>query len=262
MNMTTLTLLVKASNAGQLKQIDDLLKAEFENLDVEVKILGNPVNKWVQVSLSGEDEGIATSYTNKEIGTCPMSLENVKNFPFLKGYISKVDENKQELKVDVGVFEPKVIHATMPLAYLQAQLADGRAVALKKISEIYGFHEGLPLNVKVIRLNSEENEVLHAELSVEQIQKYHAWQQSLLDRLIILGASKDTIETVLERTRLNRDVIGVESLGLFEHALTCKLGTDAAGLIPKIGRYMRNSMFIVFNAKKSLNFLSEQASTL
>ena len=40
--MATLTLLVKASNSGQLKQIDDLLKSEFENLDLEVKVLGNP----------------------------------------------------------------------------------------------------------------------------------------------------------------------------------------------------------------------------
>ena len=49
---------------------------------------------------------------------------------------------------------------------------------------------------------------------------------------------------------LNRDIIGTEALGLFEHALTCKLGTDAAGLIPKIGRYMRNSVFIVFSPEK------------
>jgi hypothetical protein len=254
--MTTLTLLVKASNPSQLKQVGDLLNGAFENLDVEVKILGNPVNKWVQVSLSGEDEGIATSYINKEIGTCPTSLENVKNFSILKGYISKVDINKQELKVDIGVFQPKIIQATIPLVHLQAQLVDGGKVALKKISEIYGFYEDLPLSIKVIRLNDEESDELEAELSMEQIDKIRLWQQSLLDRLIILRSSLGEIETVLERTRLNRDVIGIEALGMFEHALTCKLGTDATGLIPKIGRYMRNARFIVFNPKKIIDFLS------
>ena len=254
--MTTLTLLVKASNPSQLKQVGDLLNVAFENLDVEVKILGNPVNKRVQVSLSGEDEGIATSYINKEIGTCPTSLENVKNFSILKGYVSKVDINKQELKVDIGVFQPKIIQATIPLAHLQAQLVDGGKVALKKISEIYGFYEDLPLSIKVIRLNDEESDELEAELSMEQIDKIRLWQQSLLDRLIILRSSLGGIETVLERTRLNRDVIGIEALGLFEHALTCKLGTDATGLIPKIGRYMRNARFIVFNPKKIIDFLS------
>ena len=171
-------------------------------------------------------------------------------FSVLKGYISKVDIENAELKVDVGVFEPKIIHATIPLAYLQAQLADGRKIDLKKISDAYGFHVNLPLSIKAVSLNGEEDKLLQAELSMAQIEKIRYWQQSLLDRLIVLNASLSQIETVLERTRLNRDVIGTEALGLFEHVLTCKLGTDAAGLIPKIGRYMRNSVFIVFSPKK------------
>ncbi len=260
--MATLTLLVKASNAGQLKKIDDLLKSEFENLDLDVKVLGNPVNRWVQVSLSGEDEAIATSYINKNIGTCPINIKNVDKFSVLKGYISKVDPDKQELKVDVGIFEPKIIQATVPLAYLQAQLADGRKVDLKKISEVYGFHLNLPLSIKAICLNGEEDKLLQAELSTAQIEKIRLWQQSLLDRLIVLGSSTSEIEKVLERTRLNRDVIGTEALGLFEHALTCKLGTDAAGLIPKIGRYMKNSTFVIFSPKKVREFIGESALNL
>ena len=248
--MATLTLLLKASNHGQLKQLDDLLKSEFENLDLEVKVLGNPVNRWVQVSLSGEDEVIAISYINKEIGTCPINIKNVHKFSVLKGYISKVDTDKQELKVDVGIFEPKIIQATIPLTYLQAQLADGRKVDLKKVSEVYGFRPNLPISVKVFFSNGEEENLLQAELSTAQIEKIRLWQQSLLDRLIILGSSTKEIETVLEGIRLNRDVIGIEALGFFEYALTCKLGTDATGLIPKIGKYMRNAEFIIFNPKK------------
>ena len=166
------------------------------------------------------------------------------------------------MRVDVGIFEPKIIQATIPVAYLQAQLADGRKVDLKKISEAYGFQVNLPLSVKAICLNGEEDKLLEAELSTAQIEKIRLWQQSLLDRLIVLGASLSEIETVLERTRLNRDIIGTEALGLFEHALTCKLGTDAAGLIPKIGRYMRNARFVVFNPKKVSGFIGESALTL
>jgi hypothetical protein len=70
-----------------------------------------------------------------------------------------------------------------------------------------------------------------------------------------LGATGSELAVVLERTRLNRDVIDVEKLGLFEYALTCKLGTDAAGLIPKIGRYMRNAEFVVFNPKRIVGFI-------
>jgi hypothetical protein len=260
--MTDLTLLVKTSSARQLKQIDDLLKSEFENLSVDVKVLGNSFGNWVKVSISGEDEVIATSYINKKIGTSPISIKKVNKFSIFKGYISKIDTATQELKVDIGIFEPKIIQATIPLAYLQAQLADGKKIDLQKISEIFGFKENLPLSIKVTRLNDEESEALQAELSASQIERMRLWQQSLLDRLIILGASVGEIETVLERTRLNRDIIGIEELGLFEHALTCKLGTDAAGLVSKVGRYMRNSRFIVFNPKKLVERIGESALSL
>jgi hypothetical protein len=253
--MTTLTLLVKATNLGQVKQVDELLKEQFAELDVEVTVLNNSANRWIQVSLSGEDEAIATSYINKETGTCPSSLENAKSYPVLRGYISKLDLTKQELIVDIGIFEPKIVLATVSLACLQTQLGDNKKVDLKKITEAFGLAERSPLSIKLLSDIGEENEGLKAELSTEQVEKLRSWQQSLLDRLIILGASKDRIENVLERTRLNRDVIGIETLGLFEHALTCKLGTNAAGLVSIVGRYLRNSVFVVFNAKKSADFL-------
>lgn len=249
--MTILTLLVKASNTSQLRQVGDFLSSELEDLEVELEVLGNSVNKWVQISLSGEDETIATSYINKEIGTCPITLENAKDQPALKGYLSKVDPNKQELKVDVGIFEPKALQASIPLSCLQAQLVEGREVAFKKIVDAFGLAEGLPLSVKVI---GEEAEVLAAELSEQQVARFRAWQMSLLDRLIVLRASRGTVDSVLERTRLERDVIDVEALGFFEHSLMCKLGTDAAGVIPRIGGYLKNSTLVVFSSKKVLDF--------
>src|SRR5512136_1345037 len=183
--MTDLTLLVKTSSARQLKQIDDLLKAEFENLSVDVKVFGNSVGNWVKVTISGEDEVIATSYINKKIGTSPISIKKVNKFSVLKGYISKIDTATQELKVDIGIFEPKIIQASISLAYLQAQLADGKKIDLQKISEIFGFKENLPLTIKVTRLNDDGNEAMQAELAAAQIEKIRLWQQSLLDRLII-----------------------------------------------------------------------------
>ncbi len=261
--MTVLTLLVKARGSGQLKQVDDLLKAEFENLDLDFKVLGTPVNKWVQVSLEGEDEVIATNYINKEIGTCPISIKRIEKGSIFKGYLTKLDEAKNEFTVDVGVFEPKITLATVPLAHLQAQLADGKKVDLKRIAEVYGLHENLPLTIKVVDLTGEDGaEVLQAELSTAQLEKMHMWQQSFLDRLIVLGSSAGEIEAVLERTRLNRDVIDVERLGLFEYALTCKLGTDAAGLIPRMGRYMRHGVFVVFNPKSVFRLIGEMPLTL
>lgn len=255
--MTNLTLLAKAFHGGQIKQISELLQGQFEDLDVEVKVLGNPVNKWVQVSVSGDDEAVATSYIKKEIGICPVSLDALKEDSVLKGYVSKIDQEK--IVVDVGVFEPKITQVIVPLSAMQIHLAGDKEVALQKIAQAYAISEGVPLSVKVVSI---EGDIVHAELSVEQIGKFQNWSRSLLDRLIVLRASKDLVVSVLERTRLDRDVIDVEALGLFEYALTCKLGTDAAGLIPRVGRYMRYAVFVVFNSKKSIGFLGEQGLTL
>jgi len=254
--------MVKASHSWQLNKVKEFLKSEFKNLNLELEVSRNPINNWIQVSLTGEDQVIATSYINKKIGTCPANLENAKNLPVLSGFVKKLDFNRQELLVDVGIFEPKTVPAILSVARLQVQLVNGKAVDLKKITEMYSLAERLPLRIKPISSATEEAEGLQAELALEQVEKLHAWQQSLLDRLIILGASKEKIDEVLERTRLNRDVIDVETLGMFEFALTCKLGTYAAGLVGLMGRYLRNSVFVVFNAKKSFELMSEHTLTL
>ncbi|HLE74767.1 MAG TPA: DUF2110 family protein [Candidatus Bathyarchaeia archaeon] len=252
--MTTLTLLTRIYNVDQLNQIDKVLKLSFEGLNVEVKILGTAANKWVQVALTGEDEGVAANYLSKEVGFCPTSFENVKKFSTLNGYVTNLEKSREELSVDLGVFQPKIVYAIVPLRHLQAQLVDGRKIALGKIAELYGFCEDLPINIKIARVN-EEGSLIEAELSTRQVKRYEDWQESLLDRLLVLGASLYEVKKTLEYARLNRDVISVEPLGMFEHALTCKLGTDAAGLIPKIGRILKNAKFAVFNPKKIRGFL-------
>jgi hypothetical protein len=257
--MTDLTLFVKAFNGGQLKQIDELLQSQFEELGVEAKLVANPTNKWVQLHIEGEDEVIAAAYARKEIGTCPVNLDNVEVGAVLKGYLSKVDESRMQLTVDVGVFQPNVAQAAVSVVVLRGQFGAAKDAPLKAICEAYGIAEGLPISVKV---TEKENEGLKAELSPETVVKLKAWQQSLLDRLIVLRAPKELVSTALERTHLERDVIDVEQLGFFEYALTCKLGTDARGLIPRVGRYMRNAVFVVFSSKRSTDFLGEQGLTL
>jgi hypothetical protein len=178
----------------------------------------------------------------------------VKKFSTLKGYVTKLEKSREELHVDIGVFQPKTVHAAVPLSYLQAQLTGGRKTALKKISELWGICENLPVTVKIVGANPKEDR-LNAEFSNGQIKKFTDWRESLLDRLIVIGASNYEVKTALGRAELMRDVIDVETLGMFEHVLVCKLGTDAAGLISRFGKILRNGKFTVFNPKKIMAFL-------
>lgn len=255
--MSTVTLSTRAYNKFQLRLIDKSLKSMFKGLEVETKICGVSSRGWVQIKVSGEDEKVALRYLAEEMGLCPTLLKNMKKFSTRKGYM--VSFNKKELYVDTGVFSHNIIYVTISLKHLQAQLADGRNITLEKLADLFGFVENLPLNVKICSVNKEKNRV-KAVLSEKQLALYRNWTKSLLDRLIILGASFDEVAIALERIRGNRDVVNMESLGLFEHAIVCKLGTDAVGLIPKIGRKLRRASFSIFCPRRILEFLGDHSS--
>jgi hypothetical protein len=252
--MPIVTLSTKVYSDLQLKLIDKLLESMLKGLKVDTEIRGVTRRRWVRIEVSDEDEKVALHYIADEIGICPTLLKNVEKFSALRGYVSSID--KKELRVDVGVFSPSIIDATVSLQHLQAQLADGRKIALKKLAELFGFCQNLPLTVKV-RSVDKENSHIEAILSEKQVTLYRGWTRSLLDRLIILGASSNEVMLALKQARCNRDAVDVEPLGLFEHAIVCKLGTDARGLIPKIGKKLWNANFSIFNPRKILNFLGE-----
>ena len=243
--MTTLTLLTKTKDNKQLKQVHQALQAHLSGLDIEVRILGTVGGGWIQISISGEDEAIATNYLVQEIGLCPSSYDKVK-LSTVKGYINNIKGDGSGLSVDVGIFKPEIVHAIIPLNSLRIGLVNGRNISLGRLADLFGFCEGLPIRVTIGSLNENET-FLDARLSSEQIEQYQIWRESLLQRLLVLYPSLQEIEVALKHSKLYRDVIDVEPLGFFAHSLTCKLGTDAVGLIPKIGKTLKNSRFAVFN---------------
>jgi hypothetical protein len=239
---------VKIDNKKKLNQCKKIIQSYFENLDVEETNLGINKAGWLQLTVDGEDEKIATNYLIDKIGLLPIYKETIKKNSAYKGRISNFNENKS-LSIDIGIFSPHISLATMTLEKLQNQLMKGKKTSLKDISSLFGLIIGLPLNIKVLNIFEEENKI-EAELSDVQLSLFDFWQKSFLDRLIIIGASRNQIKKTLNLTRLNKDVINVESLGLFIHVLTCKLGTDAVGLIPRIGKILKNTKLTVFNPKK------------
>lgn len=252
--MTTLTLSTPIYNSHQLKQLTLILEDLLGDLSVEAKILGTQTSRWVQLELSGEDETIATKLLEREAGGfCPVSLENVKKFAAQKGYVTGLEKTSTELTLDVGVFEPKPAYAVIPLSRLQATLADGKEVSLKKLAELWGIGDNRPLEIKILEVDA-KNSRLKADLQPSQVHRLMQWRDSLLDRLIVMGASKNELNVAVGQERLNRDVIETEALGMFEHALVCKLGTDATGLIGRLGRRLRKAKFTVFNPKRVVEF--------
>jgi hypothetical protein len=71
-----------------------------------------------------------------------------------------------------------------------------------------------------------------------------------LDRLIVLGAEFRDVERAVKISKHTRDVVRVEQLGLLEHGVVCKLGTDAVGLVPRLGRFLRSATLVPFSPRK------------
>lgn len=255
--MPTVTLATKSYNGSQLRKLKANLDTLLEGLKVEIRTCKRNEQDWTLIEAEGEDTNIALHYLEQKVGTCLTTLDSIRRFSRTKGYLTNPNENTTALGIDIGITTPPNVIATVSLEHLQAQLCDGKKLPLKKIVEIYAFCENLPITIKVLNVDKATKHI-EADLTQNQQDKYKKWTDMLLDRLIIVRASADNIKLALKYGGLTRDVIDVEPLGFFEHAVVCKLGTDARGLIPRIGRNLKEATFAVFSPRRILGILEKE----
>ena len=91
---------------------------------------------------------------------------------------------------------------------------------------------------------------VRAEFSERQLSEFERYLDAYVDRLIIFGAPRSHVENAVKESKHIRDIIGIDSLGLLEHAVVCKLGTDAVGLIPKLGKLLSTAKLASFSPRK------------
>ena len=255
--MPTVTLLEKAYGVFSQENIEQKLSSLCKGLKVKVKFQDKTELNWVKVEITGEDQTAALQLLDREIGSAPVSPDNIRKFSVLCGRIIDSGKSATELRVDVGVFEPKVMYANIPLQRLQAQLADGERLPLKSLIELYCLHDNMPLQVKVLDAElSSEKEAFEVELSEHQLGLFTSWLRAFIDRLMVLGAQLQDVEHAINASKHFRDVTKIESLGLLEHAILCKLGTDAVGLIPAMGPYLSTVTFASFSPRKILRIVN------
>jgi hypothetical protein len=250
------TLQTRIYRDSQLKILEKRLRMMLEGLDVQLAIKGIHGRGWVEASISGQDEKVALRFLRDNVGFCPSNLGEIQKFSVIGGFVADKAESRNELRLDVGLVYPSVIDVVIPLRRLQAQLVDGRKMALSALVDLFGLCQGMPMYVRVLRVDPVA-EYLEAELSEKQQRQFTRWVRSMLDRLLVFGCSIDEVWEAVKTSEVNRDIVGVEALGMFENEIVCKLGTDAVGLIPKIGRVLRNSTLSVFDPRKIVELLGE-----
>lgn len=248
--MTAITLLEKGYGSFSLPNLETMLSSVCEDLQVKIKVQGKTTRDWIRIEVTGEDESVALRLLDREIGLAPTSTESVGKFSAVRGKVIDSVRSTTELRIDVGVFVPKVCDAVIPRQRLQAQLTDGKNLSLQRLIKLFCLYDFTPLHIKIVADLNVEKGFWEAELSETQLCRFSGWLGSNLDRLIVLGASQGEVEASVERSRHSRDILRIETLGPFEHAILCKLGTDGVGLMPKLGPYLRHAYFEPFSPRK------------
>ena len=250
--MPIITVLEKLYGSGTPETFEKQYSDLVSGLQVQLRLVGATDRGWMQLQVSGEDENAALSLLEQEIGLAPASLDKLNKFSTVQGKVVFSKKSKEELYVDFGVFSPQVSDAVLTGKRLCAQLADGKDVRLPQLVELFCLYDNLPLEVKITEKVNKTDKRVDASLSETQISLFSRWVRGRFDRLIVLGALFSDVEESVKLSRHSRDVIRVESLGILEQVILCKLGTDAVGLIPKLGRYIKSSVLVPFSPKKIL----------
>ena len=260
--MPTVTVLEKLYGSGSPETFEKLYSSLIRGLEVKLRFADTTDRGWIQLDVSGKDETAALSLLEREVGLAPASYYAIKKFSVFHGKVvsSKSDE---ELHVDLGLSSPKEYDAVISEKSLHAQLADGQEAPFRSLIELFCLYNNLPLEVKIAGEVEDESRIVDAVLSEKQLNLFHIFVRSRFDRLIVLGSLFSDVEDALNRSRHSRDIIKTESLGVLEQVILCKLGTDAVGLIPKLGRYLNKSAVLVpFLPKKIIETLGSQAFDL
>ena len=256
--MPTVTVLEKLFGSGSPETFERLCSILVNGLKVQLRFVGTTDRGWIQLEVSGEDEIVALSLLDREIGLAPASLNELQKFSVVRGKIVFANRSNDKICVDLGVVSPQSCDATLLEKQLRAQLADGKELKLHNLVKLFCLYDNMPLEVKIAKDVKRESKTVEALLSEAQLSLFRSWIRSRFDRLIILGSLFSEVEQAVKLSRHSRDVIKTESLGVLEQVVLCKLGTDAVGLIPKLGRYLKSAVLVPFSPKKILEAVGNQ----
>ena len=255
--MPTFTILEKNYGKIHHKILESVYYNLINGLSAKLNFVGTTERGWIKLDVEGDDKAIVLSLLNREIGFAPISLDVLEKFCVVKGKIISSKKLKG-LYVDFGVPYSDPFYAFISKKWLQIQLVDGKDISFKKLVELFCLYENFPIEIKLIENAREDVNIVEAILSERQLSLFKSWISYRFDRLIILGSLFSDVEKAIKASRHSRDIIKIESLGFFEHVVLCKLGTDAVGLIPKLGRQLKSGVLVPFSPKKILKIVDAE----
>jgi hypothetical protein len=229
--------------------LENALYALRGELSASIKLDGFSKKGWARIDLDGDDSEILSELVTREFVQAQTDLTKIKPHEVYEGIIAR--EVNENLEVDVGIEAPKPVNVKIRSGTLRAQLADGKPLRAKEIIQDYCLIPGSRAFVRITRLEADAGDV-EGWFADSQIDRLSSWIAPRLDRIQIGDCFRWEVESAIKKSNLERDIVFIEPITLTAHSVVCKLGTDAIGLIPKLGSVLRKRELSPFIPKRIL----------
>jgi hypothetical protein len=217
---------------GCLREFKKETESILGDLRVQVKKIDG-IGGWVSIEYDGEDSEVFTEALKDRYGAAPIQFSRLRLGDVYRGFIVDSEKVGYGLYVDIGLIKPSRRDGLYPLHRMRAQLCDGEPRPLREIAKRFCLYEGLPLDVRIESLEADER--ISLALTEKQEAFFKGWEKYPFDRVIVIGALAGGVWPAVRRVGLERDIVNIERLSLTSSILTCKLGTEAPGVISKLG---------------------------
>jgi len=222
-----------------LHELQTELKELSGNLRVEIGRLETANGGWIQIEFNGEDTEVFSETLKRKYGYAPVEFSRLKSGDIYRGYVVNSGKVGFGLYLDLGILSPSRIDGLYPLYRIRAQLADGSAEPLRQIVRRFGLYDCLPLDVRIEELEGAGKMIL--ALTDRQESYFKDLERYPFDRVVVVGSLPGTVDAAIRESGLEGDIARVDRLSFTVNVLTCKLGTEAPGVISKLGRHLSSA---------------------
>jgi len=212
------------------------LRKLASDLEVSVEFEGVTKNGFPTIGVKGPDIEAYTELIRRKLGIAPADRSEIEVNDNFKAYARGINTRRQTIEIEIGPISTR-FRSEITREALMAQLCDGRSFPVERIAQTYCIQEGVPVHVRVTSIDTQLKEI-EVWVSDDQVSRFEEWRRQRFHRIIAVGGFQDKIREAIRLSKVERDVIEVDELSLTAHSLVCKLGTEAPGVIAKIGRYV------------------------
>jgi hypothetical protein len=212
-------------------------------LDVSVQI-GATGNDFINAEIQGSDSEFFVELIKRKMGLAPESLSEIQVDDNFKAFVNGINPKRQSIEVEIGPVSTNV-KSEIVRETLIAQLCDGKNIPIDRVAQTYCIQEGTPILVRIRSINPERRQIT-AWISDDQIARFEQWRRERTHRIIAVGGPQEKLNEAIRLSKVQRDIIQTEELSFTANSLVCKLGTDAPGIIAKIGHYVSEFKLYAF----------------